>query len=226
MTAAGWSAGFRKLAPGRFAIWGPIALAVHDASRPQPGQPRMFDQAFLEWFTGSHPATLAAIYLPVVALLVWSGVAMHLAPAAVLSLFAGGVLFWSLLEYLIHRFAFHFAPRGRWGVMLAYLIHGVHHAFPEDRRRWVMPPVVSLPVVIVLAAAFGVALGRLSGPLLAGAVAAYLWYDLAHYAFHRGPLRWRVLNALRRNHLQHHYACPERQFGVSSTFWDHVFRTR
>ena len=40
------------------------------------------------------------------------------------------------MEYVIHRFSFHFAPRGYVGVMLAYLIHGVHHAYPEDHRRW------------------------------------------------------------------------------------------
>jgi len=185
----------------------------------------MFDQAFLEWFTGSHPATLAAIYLPATAFFVWRGVAMGLSPAVIVGLFAGGVLVWSFLEYLIHRFSFHFTPRGRWGVMFAYLIHGVHHAFPEDARRWVMPPVVSLPVAAVLATALAVAIGRFHGPLVAGVMAGYLWYDVAHHAFHRGPLRWRVLNALRRHHLQHHFATPERKFGVSSTLWDHVFRT-
>ena len=186
----------------------------------------MFDQAVLEWFTGARPATLAAIYLPAIAFFVWRGVAVGLSPAAVLALVAAGAFVWSLFEYLVHRFSFHFAPRGHAGVVLAYLVHGVHHAFPEDRRRWVMPPVVSLPVVAVLAGVVSLALGRCSGPFLAGGIAGYLWYDLAHYAFHRGPLGWRVLNALRRNHLQHHHACPERRFGVSTTLWDHVFRTR
>ena len=54
-----------------------------------------------------------------------------------------GVLLWTLLEYLIHRFSFHFTPRGRVGVVMAYLIHGVHHAYPEDHRRWITPPSVS-----------------------------------------------------------------------------------
>ncbi len=31
---------------------------------------------------------------------------------------------------------------------------------------------------------------------------------------------------LRQYHLAHHYAVPDRHFGVSSPLWDLVFRTR
>ena len=65
-------------------------------------------------------------------------------------LFGAGVMLWTLMEYLMHRFVFHLTPRGRFGVLFAYLIHGVHHAFPEDRRRWLMPPIISVPVATVL----------------------------------------------------------------------------
>jgi hypothetical protein len=41
---------------------------------------------------------------------------------------AAGIAVWTLTEYLMHRYAFHFVPRTRAGVALAYLSHGVHHA--------------------------------------------------------------------------------------------------
>jgi sterol desaturase/sphingolipid hydroxylase (fatty acid hydroxylase superfamily) len=88
-----------------------------------------------------------------------------------------------------------------------------------------MPPVVSLPVTILCALILRLVFPSWYGPIVAGGALAYLWYDLLHYAIHRGPLRSRLGAALRRNHLMHHYMLPERRFGVSTTLWDHVFGT-
>jgi sterol desaturase/sphingolipid hydroxylase (fatty acid hydroxylase superfamily) len=222
---SGWASSFERFEPGRFVIVEPFALAVHDWSKPRPGEPRMFDQAFLEWFTWVRPGTLALIYVPLSAFFVWRGIVAGLGVAALAGLFVAGLFIWTLIEYLMHRFSFHFTPKGRAGVFFAYMIHGVHHAFPEDSRRWVMPPVVSVPVTLALAFLAYLLIGRLYGPIVAGGAFGYLWYDLAHYAMHRGPMKSRIGAALRSHHLRHHYALPERRFGVSTTFWDHVFRT-
>ena len=200
-------------------------MDVQDASRPRSGPLRMFDQAALEWLTRTHPASLVAVYVPAVAVLVWRAATTGMSTVAIVALCVAGAFLWSFLEYLIHRFGFHFMPRGRWGVIYAYLVHGCHHAFPEDHRRWVMPLCASLPVVAVLGGIAALALGPYHPPVVAGGIAGYLWYDITHYAIHRGRLRLRVLDAMRRHHLQHHFASPDRKFGVSSTLWDHVFRT-
>ena len=113
----------------------------------------------------------------------------------------------------------------RLGVLFAYLIHGVHHAFPEDRRRWLMPPVVTVPVAIGLFLALRLLIGTASLPVFAGALFGYLAYDLLHYASHAGALRGRVPRYLRQHHLTHHYRIPESRFGVSSPLWDRVFGT-
>jgi sterol desaturase/sphingolipid hydroxylase (fatty acid hydroxylase superfamily) len=203
----------------------PIALDVFDWSKPRSGQPRIFDQDIFEWFSWARPSTLAMIYLPIAGLLFWRGLASGLAWPATLGLFGLGAFAWTLIEYVMHRFSFHFSPTSRIGICFAYLIHGVHHAFPEDPRRWVMPPVVSLPVTAAIAFATWLVFGSWSGPLVAGGVVAYLWYDLVHYAIHRGPMKSGIGAALRRHHLMHHYSLPERRFGVSTTLWDHVFGT-
>ena len=64
-----------------------------------------------------------------------------------------------------------------------------------------------------------------TAPGFAGGLLGYLLYDLSHYAMHRGPSRFEFFNRLRRRHMQHHYATPERWYGVSTPLWDHVFRT-
>ena len=220
-----WSSAARRFPPGRYAIVEPIGLAVHDWSRPADGQPRMFDQPFLEWFTRVHPASLAVIYAPATVAFFAYGVSQGIPLGTAIALFAGGVGLWTFFEYVLHRFWFHFTPRGKISVFLTYMIHGVHHAFPEDDRRWLVPPIVSVPVAVVLFYMYRLVAGRWFAPIAAGSLLGYLCYDLFHYAIHRGPSRWRVINALRKHHLQHHYSVPERWFGGSTPLWDYVFRT-
>jgi dihydroceramide fatty acyl 2-hydroxylase len=220
-----WLSAPRRFPPGRIRILGPIVLATHDWSRPQSGEPRMFDQAFLEWFTYVNPAVLPAVFIPIVAWLFWLGLRSGISIPLSLAWFAAGLGLWTLMEYLIHRFSFHFAPRGRFGVILAYLIHGVHHAYPEDHRRWVTPPVISVPIAIGLYLTLRPVLGLIVNPLSSGVALGYLAYDLTHYVIHRGRVTSRIGRFLRSHHMQHHYSTPERRFGVSSPFWDYVFRT-
>jgi hypothetical protein len=54
----------------------------------------------------------------------------------------------TLVEYLIHRYIFHFTPSNEGEEKLQYNIHGVHHEFPKDKDRLAMPPVLSILVAI------------------------------------------------------------------------------
>jgi sterol desaturase/sphingolipid hydroxylase (fatty acid hydroxylase superfamily) len=206
-------------------VLGPLTLAVHDWAEPRPGRPIMFNHPFFEWFTGARPRTLVMIFLPGSVGFVWAGLLAGWSTLASCLLFGGGVMLWTLIEYLMHRFVFHLTPRGRLGVFFAYLIHGVHHAFPEDRRRWLMPPIVTVPVATVLFFVLRLLIGASAAPVFAGAIFGYLAYDLLHYASHAGALRGRVPRYLRQNHLLHHFRFPETRFGVSSPLWDRVFGT-
>jgi sterol desaturase/sphingolipid hydroxylase (fatty acid hydroxylase superfamily) len=206
-------------------VLGPITLGVHDWAAPRPGQSRMFNHRFLERFTGTRPRTLVLIFLPVSVCFVWAALVTGWSPAASSLLFSGGLALWTLIEYVMHRFVFHLTPRGRLGILFAYLIHGVHHAFPEDRRRWLMPPVVTVPVSMLLFLVLRLLVGAASAPVFAGAIVGYLAYDLLHYASHAGTLGGRAPRYLRQHHMTHHYRTPEARFGVSSPLWDRVFGT-
>ena len=220
-----WSNAPQRFPPGRFSVVEPIGLAVHDWSRPQPGRPRMFDQDSLEWFSHIHPASLIVVYVPASLYFLWRGLASGLSPVSCAGLFAFGLFCWTLIEYLIHRFSFHYTPHGPIGMFYAYMIHGVHHAFPEDDRRWLVPPLISIAIsagiYVVLHQIFPVTIA----PGFAGGLLGYLLYDLSHYAMHRGPSRFEFFNRLRRRHMQHHYTTPERWYGVSTPLWDYIFRT-
>jgi sterol desaturase/sphingolipid hydroxylase (fatty acid hydroxylase superfamily) len=196
---------------------------------------RLFRSDFLEFFTHIHPAVIVALWLPViVAFLVyaivrrsaglWGGLAIPLGLAA-------GLFLWTLAEYTLHRFVFHFRPRNAWQERVSFLLHGVHHAQPKDKTRLVMPPAVSIPLALLFLGLFYLVLGMALGayhwiaPTFAGFLAGYLAYDLIHYATHHIRMRRGVGKALVRHHMQHHGKLWNKHYGVSSPLWDVVFRT-
>ena len=113
---------------------------------------------------------------------------------------------------------------------IIYLIHGNHHEYPRDRERLFMPPVPSLILAssvflltYLVAELFGH--GKYAFAFFPGFVLGYLVYGTMHYAIHawKPPFKW--MKPLWRNHHLHHYKDEDKGFGVSSTFWDHVFGT-
>ena len=78
--------------------------------------------------------------------LVWYAARAGVHGPALVVAYLAGLLVWTLFEYVMHRFSFHRAPATRLEVALAYLMHGVHHAYPDDSRRWMMPLIVTLPI--------------------------------------------------------------------------------
>ena len=220
-----WSKTFDRFETGTVRIAGPVAVQLHDWGRPQEGEPRVFGDSFLEGLTFAHPRSIVPVYLPGGVALAWLGVRAGVPVGESLALYIAGLLLWSLLEYVIHRFSFHLTPRTRLQVAFGYLVHGVHHAFPDDSRRWVMPLIVTIPAGGVILGALWLILGRMALPVFGGVMHGYLTYDMVHFAIHRGTMKSGIGAYLRKHHLQHHYAVPERNFGVSSPLWDFVFRT-
>src|ERR1041385_4476828 len=95
---------------------------------------RMFESDFMEFFSRVHPATPLVLYLPVVGYMLYLAFCREkLSFLVVTGFFLLGVLLWTLLEYVIHRYVFHYEPKTRIGKRLHYIIHGVHHR-SEERR--------------------------------------------------------------------------------------------
>jgi sterol desaturase/sphingolipid hydroxylase (fatty acid hydroxylase superfamily) len=136
-----------------------------------------------------------------------------------------GVLLWTLLEYLIHRYVFHYEPKTRLGKRLHYIIHGVHHDYPNDGRRLVMPPSISVPLAFLFYGAFLLIFARFASSAFAGLVFGYVCYDMLHYATHHFPMKRGAWLWLKQYHLRHHYKDDQVGYGISSPLWDYVFRT-
>jgi sterol desaturase/sphingolipid hydroxylase (fatty acid hydroxylase superfamily) len=187
----------------------------------------MFENDLLERFSRIHPATPFVVWIPVSALMLVRSAWRHdLGFAGIVGMFLAGLFTWTFAEYVLHRWIFHWVNDTPWGKRIHFLLHGVHHEYPNDKDRLVMPLPTSAPLGVIFYTLFFLAFGlRLSEPFFAGFVVGYLFYDGTHYFVHhfRPTSRWGKL--LRRHHMTHHHADHDGGFGVSSPLWDVIFRT-
>ena len=141
-------------------------------------------------------------------------------------LFLGGLGIWTIVEYLFHRFVFHYVPKSKFGKKIHFMIHGVHHAYPNDSLRLVMPPILSIPLATAFYFAFYYTSGIYCAGLFSGFILGYLIYDMMHYATHHAHFMkapWFL--KIKHHHMRHHFQDPDNGFGVSSALWDKIFRT-
>jgi sterol desaturase/sphingolipid hydroxylase (fatty acid hydroxylase superfamily) len=188
---------------------------------------RVFKSDFVEKVLGrAHPITPIIWFGPVMAYGIWRGISDGHGALGTLGLFAAGWLAWTLMEYLLHRFLFHWKGTGPSGEMRAFLMHGYHHEYPDDGMRLVAPPMMSWGPAALVALAWWAILGaRLWAPVFAGTVAGYVAYDWIHYYTHHARPRFALGKWLRRYHMLHHHKSENAYYGVSSPLWDLVFGT-
>jgi sterol desaturase/sphingolipid hydroxylase (fatty acid hydroxylase superfamily) len=185
----------------------------------------MFRWRGLDSLTRVHPAVPPLIYTP--AILVLATVALRsLSLWGLVVDFAAGYVTWTLLEYWMHRTVFHYEPQRGFGARLHWMIHGVHHDHPNDPRRLVLPPALSVPFALLFLWLFVIVFGEPTGwAFCAGFYFGYLLYDMVHFALHCRRPSNRLGRRLHELHMRHHFEDEERGFGVSAPWWDLVFGT-
>jgi dihydroceramide fatty acyl 2-hydroxylase len=202
------------------------AVLASDKASPRAETTRMFESDFIERFSRIHPSTPFLFWIPVIALCVYRSLGRGLPVGTLAGLFVLGIVLWTLSEYVLHRYVFHWVNDTRWGKRIHFVLHGVHHDYPNDKDRLVMPLGASIPLGAAIYAAFYVAVGQFHGEAIyAGMALGYLGYDGTHYAVHHFKQTSRIGKFLRRHHMLHHHADHSGGFGVSSPLWDIVFRT-
>lgn len=188
---------------------------------------RIFKNPILESFTHVHPIVPLVLWLPVILFLLYRGVTVHsISTIEFISLFFFGIILWTFMEYMLHRFIFHWDAKSSAGKYFVFLFHGLHHDDPQDPTRLVMPPVPAILIFMVLWALFALVFPvKYLGVIMAFFMVGYLCYDYIHYATHHFAMTSKVGKYLRKYHLQHHYAGERSKYGVSNPFWDYVFGT-
>ena len=187
---------------------------------------QLFKGRFWEALTRTHIAVpLTIFYGAAAGLILYSLYVGAIAPVANLYLFVVGTLVFTLVEYLVHRYAFHINTDTPARARFQYMFHGVHHDFPRDKSRLAMPPVASVSLAIVFFIVYRVIMGNYGLPFTAGFLAGYASYLCIHYSVHAFRPPKNVFKILWSHHAIHHFQQPQAAFGVSSPLWDHIFRT-
>jgi len=136
--------------------------------------------------------------------------------------FALGVVFWTFLEYVIHRFLLH--KKGLRNPATGE--HMRHHReggyFAPFWKKLIAAS--AFFTISTLVAALLVDL--LHGALFSmGTAGMYILYEVTHKRLHaRNPLIGYGL-IIRKHHFYHHFGDPKNNHGVTVRFWDRVFGT-
>jgi sterol desaturase/sphingolipid hydroxylase (fatty acid hydroxylase superfamily) len=168
----------------------------------------------------AYLADFALLYMSIVILatfLVLTGAHERRGETAAYALLGFGG--WTLIEYLIHRFVLHgLRPFRGW--------HALHHRRQTD--------LIYAPTVLTAGAVTGFVFFpacMLSDPsracaLTLGLMSGYAAYSVTHHAVHHWRCDGAWLSRRKRWHSLHHRpGQPVGRYGVTTAFWDHVFRS-
>ncbi len=135
---------------------------------------------------------------------------------------AAGVITWTLLEYVIHRFLGHM-KKGKNPVRLEHQRHHAEaHYFAPMWKKLILATLVLSTSTLLTGLIFTFEMGFLFSLGLAG---MYFLYEYTHRVFHiREPLIRYGLK-MRKHHFYHHFGNPKLNHGVTTAFWDRVFGT-
>lgn len=187
---------------------------------------KLFNNKFLSWLTLTHPALIIPLDILIIAAFFY--IADYYFDMSILHywwMFLAGIFAWTLIEYLMHRYAFHFHAKNEKGRKVIYMLHGIHHDHPHDPDALYQPPITNFLITVLLFGVFYIPFQNLSLFFTPGLVAGYLMYSSVHFTIHKfkPPFKW--IAFIWRNHNLHHYRYPNKGFGVSSPLWDYVFGT-
>ncbi len=143
-------------------------------------------------------------------------------PPSALLFLGGGMVAWTFLEYMFHRFLFHVLEN--W----AGEDHLRHHELPRDASKVAAPMVLSFPMFWAIFGTSWIVFGSFGAAASfgSGLCLGYMIYEWIHYCTHHRVPRTRLGKYYRRYHMIHHFKDTQNYFGVSSPFWDWVFRTK
>ena len=192
-------------------------------------QIRIFNEDFFEFFSSTPWYAVPLAWLPTIVLILtlhWKYLDDYSVYRAI-GLFILGFFEWSFTEYVLHRFLFHCEeklPTNGIVFGLHFIIHGIHHAFPQDPGRLVFP-IFNAVCVGLLKFLVYLIFFRFDDAVfvMAGFGLGYVCYDMFHYYCHHAGAD--MFQFMKIYHQKHHHKDPDRGFGVTTPIWDWVFGT-
>ncbi|HET6542303.1 MAG TPA: sterol desaturase family protein [Chryseolinea sp.] len=190
------------------------------------GTQKLFQNPVLEKLSRTHiavPLTIFSVFA--LGLLAWSVTHTSLSAGTTIGLFLLGMIAFTWVEYVVHRYVFHMKTYSAFRTKFQYIVHGVHHEYPKDKDRLAMPPLLSVTISTILLLLFRLVMGDFTFAFLPGFIVGYAAYLGVHYMVHAFAPPKNIFKFLWINHGTHHYKNGEMIYGVSSPLWDYVYGT-
>ncbi|CAL1536525.1 unnamed protein product, partial [Lymnaea stagnalis] len=185
---------------------------------------RLFESDLAEMLTKASWWFVPITWVPVVLFMIFSSyrhlsqtpevwpenaLGLQHGPLSMPFLFVIGLIVWTLLEYIIHRWLFHLKPpaNNHFLIRLHFSLHGQHHKSPMDPKRLVFPPLpasfFAVPFYFLCTTMFPIGMAQV---VFSGIVSGYMAYDLIHYYIHHGGQPFlSYFQRLKTYHTLHHY---------------------
>lgn len=179
----------------------------------------------VKYFASRNPVHLLLFVIPLFCFFVF-----HAAQAPFSTILLGvvaGILYWTFLEYAIHRWLYHSNYPANFIRYFLGSFHLYHHADMTDHRVlnagflmvYVVTPLILSPLLLLtrdyaLLAAVG-----------AGLSMAHYFYEWVHYVLHYKHHERGYLAYIQNYHFHHHDKNPASNFGNTSHVWDVIFGT-
>lgn len=136
---------------------------------------------------------------------------------------AGGVLTWTLLEYMIHRWMGHDRRFRRTPFGVEHIRHHVEgNYFAPTWKKLIAAAIIAGVLTPPAIAIAGVANGI---GYVAGLITFYGAYELLHRREHTHAGIGAYGRFVRRHHFHHHFVDGRANHGVTTPLWDLVFGT-
>src|SRR6202008_4377565 len=141
---------------------------------------RMFKSNILEALSKVPYYVPLIVYIPVIGYCIYKAYETALGLGTFFEYMLLGLFVWTFTEYVLHRFVFHYLPKPKWGQRLHFIFHGVHHDYPSDALRLVMPPSASIPLAVAFYYLFKAILPvNHVYAFFPGFIVGYLFYDIS-----------------------------------------------
>lgn len=190
------------------------------------GRKVIFNSGFKEFFTQTHPYIAIFLFIIIgLSLTFYAYINQLISSYTVLILLPLGIFSFTFVEYMIHRYLFHMDISNKIRERIQYGAHGVHHEYPNDQGRLVMPPLLSIPLSTILFFIAYLVIGNLAFSFMGGFFVGYGLYLFVHYIVHAWKMPKNIFKTLWIYHNIHHYQNEEVAFGVTSPLWDRIFGT-
>jgi sterol desaturase/sphingolipid hydroxylase (fatty acid hydroxylase superfamily) len=206
-------------------------MAINDTI-DRPSKPsnkskgRVFDNPIVERLTRTHISIPLTLFTLISSGLIYYGISIvGLTISTVVSMFFAGLILFTFVEYIMHRYLFHLPATTPEREKFTYAVHGIHHDHPKDKDRLAMPIVFSLILASGFYLLYSFIMGNLVFGFLPGFLMGYTAYLAVHYSVHAFQPPKSFFKILWVHHGIHHYKEHDRAFGVSSPLWDVILGT-